>query len=71
MATNTTDPEILGWVQEPDGRGSFGILKSCVITLVLCMYTALHLNIPPGELDKDFPCLEKDNGFSSESLHRK
>ncbi|KAK3316033.1 hypothetical protein B0H66DRAFT_604341 [Apodospora peruviana] len=32
-----------------DDRGTFGILKSCVITLVLCLYTALHLNIPPGD----------------------
>ncbi|KAK4206521.1 hypothetical protein QBC37DRAFT_458824 [Rhypophila decipiens] len=54
MATNTTDPEILGWVQEPDGRGSFSILKSCVITLVLCVYTALHLNVPPANSTKIF-----------------
>ncbi|KAM7187470.1 hypothetical protein V8F33_011210 [Rhypophila sp. PSN 637] len=54
MATNTTDPVILGWVQEPDGRGSFSILKSCVITLVLCVYTALHLNIPPANSTKIF-----------------
>ncbi|KAK4215436.1 hypothetical protein QBC37DRAFT_459012 [Rhypophila decipiens] len=52
MATNTTNAEILGWVQEPDGRGSFSILKSCVITLVLCVYTALHLNIPPANSTK-------------------
>ena len=38
--------------QEPDGRGTFGILKSCVITLVLCVYTALHLNIPPANSSK-------------------
>jgi len=33
---------------EPDGRGTFSILKSCIITLALCSYTALHLNVPPG-----------------------
>jgi hypothetical protein len=33
---------------EPNGRGTFSILKSCIITLALCIYTALHLNIPPG-----------------------
>ncbi|VUC27472.1 unnamed protein product [Clonostachys rosea] len=37
---------IIGWVPEPDTRGTFGILKSCVITLALCIYTALHLNVP-------------------------
>src|SRR4051812_45670634 len=39
---------------EPDGRGTFGILKSCVITLVLCVYTALHLNIPPANSSTTF-----------------
>ncbi|KAK0736188.1 hypothetical protein B0T21DRAFT_366457 [Apiosordaria backusii] len=34
------------WVLEPDGRGTFGILRSCIITLALCVYTAIHLNIP-------------------------
>ncbi|KAK4443628.1 hypothetical protein QBC34DRAFT_498867 [Podospora aff. communis PSN243] len=54
MASNVTNDEILGWVQEPDGRGTFSILKSCVITLVLCVYTALHLNIPPGNSSATF-----------------
>ncbi|KAK0616985.1 hypothetical protein B0T14DRAFT_498097 [Immersiella caudata] len=54
MVTNTTNGELLSWVQEPDGRGTFGILKSCVITLVLCVYTALHLNIPPANSSKSF-----------------
>ncbi|KAK0743457.1 hypothetical protein B0T18DRAFT_185082 [Schizothecium vesticola] len=54
MATNTTNDGILGWVQEPDGRGTFGILKSCVITLVLCVYAALHLNIPPANSSQRF-----------------
>lgn len=29
-------------------------MKSCVITLVLCVYTALHLNIPPANSSKTF-----------------
>jgi len=32
---------------EPDGRGTFGILKSCIITLLLCVYTVLHVNVQP------------------------
>lgn len=27
-------------------RGTMDILQSCVLTLVACIYTALHLNIP-------------------------
>jgi hypothetical protein len=34
---------------EPSGRGTFGILKSCVITLGLCVYTALHVNLPRSD----------------------
>ena len=34
------------WVADPSGRGTWGILSSCVFTLVLCVYTAIHLNIP-------------------------
>lgn len=36
---------ITGWVSDPDGRGTFTILFSCVLTLSLCVYTAIHLNV--------------------------
>ncbi|KAL0935852.1 uncharacterized protein CTRU02_208067 [Colletotrichum truncatum] len=35
-----------GWVTEPDGRGTFGLICSCVLTLTICVWTALHLNVP-------------------------
>lgn len=41
---NHTD--IVSWTPEPHRRGSFGILSSCIITTSLCVWTALHLNIP-------------------------
>ena len=31
---------------EPSNRGSFRLLVSCITTLVLCVYTAVHLNVP-------------------------
>lgn len=34
------------WVDSPDIRGTFDILQSCVLTLIACIYTALHLDIP-------------------------
>ncbi|KAH8892825.1 hypothetical protein GQ53DRAFT_120599 [Thozetella sp. PMI_491] len=40
------DLSLTGWVTEPNGRGTFGILKSCTITLSLCVYSALRLNVP-------------------------
>ena len=38
------------WVNEPEERGTWNILYSCLFTLGLCVYTAIHLNVPgPGE----------------------
>lgn len=34
------------WVQAPDGRGTWSLLYSCVFTLSLCVWTAIHLNLP-------------------------
>ncbi|KAK7413930.1 hypothetical protein QQX98_007197 [Neonectria punicea] len=34
------------WVADPEIRGTTTILWSCIITLVACIYTALHLNVP-------------------------
>ena len=40
------------WVQAPDGRGTWSLLYSCVFTLSLCVWTAVHLNLPKhGERD--------------------
>lgn len=42
LASNQT----AAWHPEPRERGTFSILSSCVTTLVLCVWTAVHLNIP-------------------------
>ena len=34
------------WAAAPVTRGTFGLLVSCVLTLVLCLWTSLHLNVP-------------------------
>ncbi|GKU20688.1 unnamed protein product [Fusarium langsethiae] len=34
------------WVSTPNVRGTSDILQSCVLTLVGCIYTALHLDVP-------------------------
>lgn len=34
------------WVSSPNVRGSMDILRSCILTLVACIYTALHLDVP-------------------------
>ncbi|KAI5857960.1 hypothetical protein BZA05DRAFT_110858 [Tricharina praecox] len=35
------------WMRDPDGRGTIGLLLSCVLTLGLCVWTAVHLNVDP------------------------
>lgn len=35
-----------GWHPEPTFRGTFSILSSCLITMLLCIWTSVHLNIP-------------------------
>lgn len=46
--SNQTDVDssiVPPWVADPSGRGTWRIIYSCVFTLVLCVYTAIHLNI--------------------------
>lgn len=38
------------WKTEPSGRGSFGILLNCVLTLFLCVWTTIHLDFCPDRL---------------------
>lgn len=35
------------WVSEPTSRGTWNLLYSCLFTLTLCVWSAIHLNIPP------------------------
>jgi hypothetical protein len=55
MANKTTT----AWQPEPNGRGTFGLISSCVLTLVFCVWSALHLNVPPPKSSKSRQALEK------------
>ncbi|KAH9215019.1 hypothetical protein DL95DRAFT_299580, partial [Leptodontidium sp. 2 PMI_412] len=35
----------------PATRGTFGVSSTCLITISLCIWTAIHLNIP-GQSEK-------------------
>lgn len=39
------------FVNEPPGRGTIGLVVSCVLTLVLCVWTAMHVDV----LDRPLP----------------
>ncbi len=47
VAGNGTD--IVHWKSSRNTRGTFDILSTCVITLLLCVWTAVHTSVPvPG-----------------------
>ena len=35
-----------GWMPEPPGRGTWSILWSCLATIFICTWSALHLDVP-------------------------
>lgn len=37
------------WQPDPPGRGTWSLLYSCVFTLVLCVWNAIHLNVPSSD----------------------
>jgi hypothetical protein len=44
--------ETVNWKPPPNTRGTFSIMSSCVLTWALCMWSAIHLNIPSGSWAK-------------------
>src|SRR6266516_8036933 len=57
MNTNSTVHYYKGWHGEPRGRGTWGILSTCLLTLGLCVWTAVHLNIPKKKGTRIIECL--------------
>ena len=47
-AANTTSPTNppYSWVGEPNQRTSFGILSFCFSTLIICVWSTVHFNVP-------------------------
>jgi len=43
---NSSSAHTTRWEPEPTRRDTYGILMSCTITLGLCVWTAVHLNVP-------------------------
>lgn len=46
--TNSTVQVLLanGWVHQPNGRGTLDIIQSCLLTIFLCSWSVLCLNVP-------------------------
>ncbi|KAI1070574.1 hypothetical protein LB507_006829 [Fusarium sp. FIESC RH6] len=48
MTSNET--EFVGWTPSPDGRGTYDIIFTCLVTTFLCCWTSVYPNIPaPGD----------------------
>ena len=45
FTVTTTSKLARGWVSQPNGRGTLDILQSCLITIFLCSWSVLFLNI--------------------------
>lgn len=47
--------ETAQWRGEASGRGTWQILSTCLLTLLLCLWTAVHMNVPQeGQADAQF-----------------
>lgn len=44
----SAEPSEPPWRAEPTGRGSFGILLNCLLTLLLCVWTTIHIDFVLG-----------------------
>lgn len=47
-SSNTTSEteQYVSFVYDPNGRGTASLVLSCLLTLLLCVWQALHLNVP-------------------------
>lgn len=49
MSNSTNDT--VNWQWEPNTRGTWSILSTCILTLLLCFWSAVHLNLPGQQTD--------------------
>jgi hypothetical protein len=41
--------ETTAWFSAPNFRGTWDLLVGCILTLIICVWSALHLNVPKGD----------------------
>jgi hypothetical protein len=54
-----TSSSTVGWVPDPSGRGTLSLVISCIVTFTLCVWSALHLNVPAANSTSCRLALEK------------
>lgn len=55
VSNSTSTVITVGWVEDAPQRGTLSIITSCILTMGLCVWSALHLNIPP-KIEKTARC---------------
>lgn len=48
---NATTPTT-SWEPQPLRRGTVELIRSCLLTLILCVWTAVHMNVPARAVTK-------------------
>ncbi|EKM56214.1 uncharacterized protein PHACADRAFT_257317 [Phanerochaete carnosa HHB-10118-sp] len=43
---STVSPTAASWHADPAVRGTWGIISTCLATLVICAWNAVHIDIP-------------------------
>ncbi|KAL4900388.1 hypothetical protein BDW74DRAFT_182716 [Aspergillus multicolor] len=46
---NSSESELVGWVDEPNGRGTLGLLTTCLTTIFLCTWVVIHPRVYQSE----------------------
>lgn len=41
--------DTIKWAADPATRGTLNILSTCIITLLLCVWSSVHLNLPGND----------------------
>lgn len=52
----TAEPKVRGWIDQPDFRGTFDIITTCITTVFICTYSMLVLNLPSPK-EHRFKCI--------------
>ncbi|OQV01307.1 hypothetical protein CLAIMM_06688, partial [Cladophialophora immunda] len=50
---NASDTTLVrGWVSQPNGRGTFDLVLSCAVTVFLCSWSSIWVNVPRSDHSK-------------------
>ncbi|GJE96386.1 hypothetical protein PsYK624_125820 [Phanerochaete sordida] len=51
---NSSTPDLESWHSDPSFRGTWGIIATCLSTLIICVWSAIHVDIAPHHRNRSF-----------------